>query len=105
MFAPVGGTVVPTGYQYQISVLRVVNITSAPVTLKLLRVSAAAATNGNENIVVPVTVLVPVATQTFPHFDATVLWGAVLNAGDAIWGLAGSASALSISGDGTVVKV
>jgi len=34
-----------------------------------------------------------------------VLWGAVLNAGDAIWGLAGSASALSISGDGTVVQV
>ena len=90
---------VPTGYQYQISVLRVVNITNAPVTLKLWRVSAAAATNGNENIVVPV------ATQTFPHFDATVLWGAVLNAGDAIWGLAGSASSLSISGDGTVVQV
>ena len=104
-FAPAGGTVVPTGYQYQIAVFRVVNITSAPVTLKLWRVSAAAATQVNENIVVPVTVLVPVATQTFPHFDVTVLWGAVLNAGDSIWGLAGSGSALSASADGVVVQV
>lgn len=104
-FAPAGGTVVPTGYQYQIAVMRVVNITSAPVTLKLWRVSAAAATQVNENIVVPVTVLVPVATQTFPHFDVTVLWGAVLSAGDAIWGIAGSASALTTSADGVVVQV
>lgn len=103
-FAPAGGTTVPTGYQYQISVLRVVNETSAPVTLKLWRVNSGA-TNDTAHTVVPVTVLVPVATQTFPHFDATVLWGAVLGAGDAIWGLAGSASALSISGDGVVVQV
>ncbi len=85
--------------------MRVVNITAAPVSLKLWRVSAAAATQVNENIVVPVTVLVPVATSTFPHFDVTVLWGAVLSAGDAIWGLAGSASALTVSADGVVVQL
>lgn len=103
-FAPAGGTVVPAGYQYQVSVIRVVNVTSAPVSLKLWRVNSGGA-NDNQHIVVPVTVLVPVATQTFPHFDATVLWGAVLSAGDAIWGLAGSASALSITADGYVVTV
>ena len=101
-FAPVGGTTVPVGYQYQISVLRVVNVTNAPVTLKLWRVNSGGA-NDNQHIVVPITVLVPVATQTFPHFDVTVLWGAVLSAGDAIWGIAGSASALSVTADGYVV--
>ena len=104
VFAPVGGTVVPAGYSYQVSVIRVVNVTSAPVTLKLWRVNSLA-TNDNAHIVVPVTVLVPVSTQTFPHFDATVLWGAVLSAGDAIWGIAGSGSALTVSADGLVIQI
>lgn len=103
--APAGGSVVPANYQYQIAVMRVVNITSAPVSLKLWRVTAAAATQVDENIVVPITVLVPVATSTFPHFDVTVLWGAVLSAGDAIWGVAGSASALTVSADGVVIQL
>ena len=101
-FAPVGGTTVPAGYQYQVSVMRVVNVTSAPVTLKLWRVNSGS-TDDNQHIVVPVTVLVPVATQTFPHFDVTVLWGAVLGVGDAIFGVAGSASALSVTADGYVI--
>ena len=101
-FAPVGGVAVPAGVSYQIAVCRVVNVTNAPVTLKLWRVPSGS-TDDTTHIVVPVTVLVPVATQTFPHFDVTVLWGAVLAPGDAIWGLAGSGSALAINADGVVI--
>lgn len=100
-FAPVGGTVVPANQQYRIDVLRVANITSAPVSLKVWRVNSGGA-NDNPHIVVPITVLIPVATQTFPQFDVTALWGAVLSAGDAIWMVAGSASALVVQGDGIV---
>lgn len=100
--APVGGTTVPANQQYQIAVMRVVNVTSAPVSLKMWRVPNGSSDDAT-HVVVPVTVLVPVATQTFPHFDVTVLWGAVLGAGDAIFAVAGSASALSVSGDGLVI--
>jgi hypothetical protein len=103
-FAPAGGTTVPAGFQYRIDVLRVTNITAAPVTLKVWRVPSGS-TDDNTHIVVPVTVLVPVAVQTFPQFDVTALWGAVLSAGDAIWMLAGSASALVVQGDGVVGQI
>ena len=82
--------------------MRCVNIDTVPVTLKLWRVPSGS-TAIDVNVVVPVTVQVPVATQTFPHFDVTVLWGAVLAPGDSIWGLAGVASMLTISGDGLVI--
>ena len=103
-FAPAGGTTVPAGYQYRIDTLRVTNITSAPVSLKVWRVPSGS-TDDNQHIVIPVTVLVPVGVSTFPQFDVTALWGAVLSAGDAIWAVAGSASALVIQGDGVVAQL
>lgn len=102
--APPGaaGDVVPAGFNYKIDVFHVINVTSAPVSLKLWRVAAGGA-SGNGNMVVPVTVLVPVATQTFPQFDVTVLWGTVLTVGEWIEGVAGAASSLVATADGIVV--
>ena len=101
---PGAPTAVPANYSYQISVMRVANITAAPVSLKIWRVKSGG-TNDNTDIVVPVTVLVPVASQTFPHFDVTALWGVVLAAGDAIWAVAGAASSLVVHGDGAVIQI
>ena len=98
---PGAGTVVPANLAIQIAVLRVANNSNAPVTLEIWRVPAGAAAD-NAHLVVP-SVSIPVATNTFPQFDVTALWGAVLQAGDAIWAVAGSASALVIQGDGVVI--
>jgi len=98
------GNVVPAGYNYKIDVFHVINVTAAPVTLKIWRVPSGGA-SGNGNIVVPVTVLVPVASQTFPQFDVTSLWGAVLTEGEWIEALAGSASALVAEADGVIVQI
>lgn len=101
---PSNPTAVPANYFYQIGVLRVANIDNIPVSLKLWRVPSGS-TAIDINTVVPVTVLVPVATQTFPHFDVTALWGAVLQPGDSIWGLAGVSSMLVVTGDGLVIQI
>lgn len=102
VFAPVGGAEVPPNVTYELGMPHVVNITSSPVTLKMWRVEDGE-TNDNEHISVPVTVVVPVASNTFPEFQVTALFGAVLRPGDAIWGLAGTASALVVSCDGLVI--
>lgn len=102
VFATQGApSVVPASVNYQISVLRVANKTGSPATLKMWRVPSGA-TDDDQHVVVPV-VTIPVATQTYPWFDVTCLWGAVLQPGDAIWALSGTASALVIQGDGAVV--
>lgn len=101
VFAPAGGAVVPANYNYQISVLHVANNGSTPATLQLWRVPAGASVDP-QHIVVPV-ITIPVGTQTFPYFDVTALWGAVLRAGDAIYTLSDTASALVIQGDGAVI--
>lgn len=92
---------VPSGFNYQIQVARVANITGSPVTLEVWRVPSGSSAD-NPHIIVP-TINIPVASQTFPYFDLTACWGVVLQAGDAIWALAGTASALVIQGDGVVV--
>lgn len=102
--AVAAGNVVPPNFQYLLNTVHVINITSAPVSLKLWRVPSGAA-NDDEHIVVPVTVLVPIASSTFPQFDVTALWGAVLAAGDSIYGIAGAASSLVIEGDGAVIQL
>ena len=103
VFATPGApTAVPANYAYRIECMRVVNVTAAPVALTVFRVPVSASADATHTVV-PVTVLVPVATQTFPHFDVTALWGAVLKAGDAIWATAGSASALTVTADGAVI--
>lgn len=102
-FAPTGATAVPAGYNYQIAVLRVANITGAPVSLEIWRVPSGAF-DDNQHLVIP-QVNVPVASQTFPDLDITALWGAVLGAGDAIWAVAGAANSLVIHGDGAVIQI
>lgn len=98
-----GGTVVPAGFNYQITVARVSNITNnTPTTLKVWRVPNGSVDDG-QHIVCP-TITVPIPSQTFPYFDLTALWGVVLQPGDAIWALAGSAGILTIHADGLVIQ-
>ncbi len=100
-FAPLGGTTVPSNTYYQISVLRVANNSAAPVTLKAWRVPSGSSAD-DAHVVLPI-ITIPVATQTFPYFDLTALWGAVLRPSDAIWAIAGTVSTLVIQGDGVVI--
>ena len=105
VFATPGApVVVPLKYNYQISVLRVANVTAAPVALTVWRVPVGAAADAT-HLVTPSTVNIPVATNTFPHFDVTALWGALLGPGDAVWMQASAASSLVVQGDGAVVSV
>ena len=102
-FAPPGaGSVVPTSYNYQIYTCRVANTTNAPVSLQVWRVPAGAE-GDNQHLVVP-SINIPVASQTFPDFDVTALWGAVLQPGDSIWAQASVANALIIQADGAVIQ-
>ncbi len=101
-FAPAGGTTVPANYRYQIQVCRVANNSASPVSLEIWRVPSGSA-NDAQHIRVPSTVLIPVATQTFPWFDVGVLWGVNLGPGDSIWAVAGTGSTLVIDADGAVI--
>jgi|SRR5579862_4796999 len=98
-----GGVAVPANYNYQIAVVRVANITNAPVSLQVWRVPQGAA-DDNQHIVIP-QINIPVATQTYPDQDLTALWGIVLQPGDAIWAVAGAANSLVIHGDGAVIQI
>lgn len=103
VFSTLGApSAVPANQSYRLEVLRVANQTNAPVTLQIWRVNSGGA-NDAQHTVTPLTVIIPPATQTFPHFDVTALWGAVLLPGDAIWAVAGSAAALNAWGDGAII--
>ena len=95
--------IVPAGFFFQISVMRVANVSTAPVGLTVWRVPSGSA-NANANVVVPQTVNVPIASNTFPQFDVTALWGAVLQPGDSIYALASAASALVVQADGAILQ-
>lgn len=95
-------TVVPAKYNYQIAVARVSNVGSVPVSFKCWRVSSGQSAD-DQHVIVP-EINIPVGTNTFPWFDLTALWGVVLVPGDAIYALAGAASALVIQGDGAVIQ-
>ena len=101
-FAPTGVVAVPANTVYRILTARVVNVGAVPVALTIWRVPNGAAADA-QHTMTPVTVIVPVANNTFPHFDLTVLWGATLSAGDAIWAQAGAANALVIVADGAAI--
>ena len=104
VFATPGGpSVVPANVNYQILVARVANIDTVPVSLEVWRVPSGASQDG-QHIVVP-TINIPVASQTFPYFDLTALWGITLQPGDAIWALASVASMLVLHADGAVVTI
>lgn len=107
IFAPAsaaGAGVVPAQFNYSILTIRVTNVTAAPVSLTIWRVPAGSI-DDNQHLVIPATVNVPTATAATPWFDVGNLFGAVLGVGDAIWALAGSASALTISADGVVIQL
>lgn len=99
---PGAGTTVPANTVFRFSTVRVVNVSALPCALTVWRVPSGQTQIAANNIV-PVTVVIPVANNTFPHFDVMTLWGATLRAGDAIWAQAGAASALVIEGDGAVI--
>ena len=90
---------VPTGFNYMISVFRVSNPTANGVTLQIWRVPAGEAADG-QHIIIP-QFTVPAGTEQ----DLTALWGDVLQPGDAIWALAGTADALVVHGDGVVITL
>ena len=96
-------SVVPAQMNYQIMVCRVANIDTVPVSLEVWRVPAGAAQD-NAHIIVP-TINIPVASQTFPYFDLTALWGVTLQPGDSIYAMAGVASMLVIHADGAVITL
>lgn len=98
---PAGASVVPAGQQFQIQTCRVSNVSGSPVTLEVWRVPSGQST-ANTNLVQP-TISIPVASQTFAQFDVAALFGATLQPGDAIWMLAGTASALVVQADGLVI--
>jgi hypothetical protein len=100
---PGAGSAVPAGYYYQIAVCRVSNVTNAPVSLQVWRVPSGASADNAHMVLPPINV--PVASQTFPDFDLTTLWGIVLRPGDAIFAIAGAASSLVIHADGAVIQI
>ena len=96
-------SVVPAQMNYQIMVCRVANIDTIPVSLQVWRVPSGASQD-NQHVVVP-TINIPVASQTFPYFDLTALWGVTLQPGDSIYAMAGVASMLVIHADGAVITL
>lgn len=103
-WAPIpGGLAVPVNVQYLLKNPRVSNTSGSPVTLAVWLVPAGATNNAEHQVIVP-SVVVPIASNTFPQFDLTCLWGATLAQGDAIWVQAGTGSALIIYCDGLVVQ-
>jgi len=77
---------------------RFTNVTALPVTLTLYRVASGDAADAASTVVSAITI--PVATAANPYFDWSP--GYVLAPGDAIWALAGTASALVVTGDGGI---
>ena len=95
--------VVPALYNYQIAVAHVANNASVQVSPKVWRVESGAAAD-DAHIILP-SINVPVASNTFPYFDLTALWGVILQPGDSIYAEAGQASALVIQADGAVISI
>lgn len=98
-----GGLVVPANVQYLLKNPRVSNVSAGVVTLAVWLIPNGATNDAQHEVIVP-TVKIPVASNTFPQFDLTALWGATLAAGDAIWVQSDTASALIIYGDGLVIQ-
>lgn len=85
---------VPALTQLSLWTARFTNVTSSPVTLKVYRGTVAA---GNVAIN---TITIPVATASNPYFDWSPSYQ--LAAGDAIWAIAGTATAIVVTGDGGI---
>lgn len=95
---PGAGVAVPANYKILISHCTVANVSADPVNLSVWRVPSG--DSADPAHLLCLTIPIPPATEAIPWFNVDCLWGAVLEAGDAIWALAGTASALVIQGDG-----
>lgn len=96
----IGGlSVVPGAVAVLLTSLLVNNVTAGVVTLKLYRGNVADA----QHIMTGFVALnIPPATISNPWFQALSA-PIVLQPGDSIWGLAGTASGLNITGDGEII--
>lgn len=90
--------VVPARTQLSLWTCRFANVTGSPATLQLWRVTSGS-TNDAAHMVLN-TITIPPATFTQPWFEWSPRYQ--MAAGDAIWALAGTASAITVSGDGGI---
>jgi hypothetical protein len=105
VFSPTvgGGTAVPVGFKYQLSVLRVANNSAGPANFTLWRVPSGGAQGVTTLVIAQITI--PVGVLATPAVDLTPWLGSmVLAAGDSIWALADTASVLVIHGDGLAIQ-
>jgi|SRR5882724_3249486 len=77
---------------------RIANVTATPVTLRIYRVPSGAAADLAHTVLFTITI--PVATANNPYFDWSPNYQ--LAAGDAIFMIAGTATALVVTGDGGI---
>lgn len=90
--------VVPSKTQLSLWTCRFANVTGSPATLQVWRVTSGG-TNDAAHLVVN-TITIPPATFTQPFFEWSPRYQ--MAAGDAVWALAGTASAITVSGDGGI---
>lgn len=91
-------TTVPSKTLLSLWTCRYANVTGSPATLQLWRVPSGA-TNDAAHMVLN-TITIPPATFTQPFFEWSPRY--TMAAGDAIWALAGTASAITVTGDGGI---
>lgn len=92
------GTAVLARTQLSLWTCRFANVTSSPTTIQVWRVPSGA-TNDAAHMVIN-TITIPPATFTQPFFEWSPRYQ--MAAGDAIWALAGTASAITVTGDGGI---
>ncbi len=92
------GTTVPNQTQLSLWTCRIVNVTSSPVSIEVLRVTAGGSPT-TQWLVVP-TITIPVATEANPYFEWDPHYQ--MAPGDAIWAVSTTVNAVTISGDGGI---
>ncbi len=92
------GPAVPAKTQLSLWTCRFANVTNLPATLQIWRVTSGG-TNDAAHMVLN-TITIPPATFTQPFFEWSPRYQ--MAAGDAIWALAGTASAITVTGDGGI---
>ena len=92
------GILVPANTVLSLWSCRFANVTSSPVTLEVWRITFGGS-NVNQYQAVP-TITIPPPSFLAPYFDWSPRYQ--MAAGDAIWAVAGTASALTVTGDGGI---
>lgn len=96
VFGPQVGTAIPAGALYQINASWVSNPSALPCWVEIYRVPSGG-TAAQATRIFPRTVLAVGA-----YIPVSPLWGAELNPGDTLWGLAQTASSIVFTADGGV---